>query len=352
MKSYRLQGEILAPVHIGTGQTWEPLEYHIDSQTKLLHRFSTEEILIDLEPSELEQFYQFNDSGDLNAVKLFITQKARERSKGSNHGAIVVTSAVAKLYDEKIDDISNQLLIGPMIRSKSKQQVFIPGSSLKGAIRTAIISELAKNSKLPKPNPFGREVWRFEADVLRYRDAKQDPFRAVKIADADLTPDATFICQVFNIRKNREGNLDQTSIQLIHEVTHSNLSSKIYGEKVTFETELRLDIPLMNQRAVSQKFSIEQIKNSCNRFYRDKMNMEHEKFYVSSPLAEFSEELLKEPVGENECIIRVGRFSGVESVTLDEYRDPQPPGRNRGWGRSRNIADGKFPMGWVKISIL
>ena len=77
--------------------------------------------------------------------------------------------------------------------------------------------------------------------------------------------------------------------------------------------------------------------------------MEHDKFYMGSSLSEYSQALLNENFTENEFIIRVGRHSGVESVTLDEYRNPQPPGKVKSWGNTRNIADGFYPMGWIKM---
>jgi len=355
MKIYRVIGELLSPIHIGTGKVWEPLDYYIDSAKNRLYPFSSEKILTQLNEKEKQEFYNLIEDDDIDRIRQFIIQKAKSLISHNNGRAILATPSVSQLYKDKIHDIHNQLLIQPMIRLTGHHCVYIPGSSLKGAIRTAIVSELAQVSGLPKPKPFGREVWNFESDVLKCRDAKSDPFRAVKLADANLDDDASFVCQVANARRDRNGKLDATSIQLIHEVTHSVISSEEYGKHITFETELRLDDGLMNQKGgVSQRITLDQILDSCNRFYKDKMDMEHEKFYDNSQsLAENeSKKLFDQAFDKNECLIRVGRFSGVESVTLDEYRDPQPPGREKKWGTSRNIADGKYPMGWVKLRII
>ena len=92
--------------------------------------------------------------------------------------------------------------------------------------------------------------------------------------------------------------------------------------------------------------------NAVAELYDDKMQMEHDKFYTGSALSEFSQILLDEKIADNEFLLRVGRFSGVESVTLDKYRDPQVPDKSKGWGNTRNMADGKFPMGWMKLSVV
>ncbi|MBI5142700.1 MAG: hypothetical protein HZA20_11020 [Nitrospirae bacterium] len=47
----------------------------------------------------------------------------------------------------------------------------------------------------------------------------------------------------------------------------------------------------------------------------------------------------------------LGRFSGAESVTLDGYRNPRPPGNRRVWGTSRFMVEQMYPLGWVKVSV-
>lgn len=44
---------------------------------------------------------------------------------------------------------------------------------------------------------------------------------------------------------------------------------------------------------------------------------------------------------DGEFLLRVGRFSGKMSITLDNHRSGNEP-------KSRNLAEGKYPMGWIK----
>jgi len=48
---------------------------------------------------------------------------------------------------------------------------------------------------------------------------------------------------------------------------------------------------------------------------------------------------------EKEFLLRVGRFSGRDSITFDHRAKPDSP-------KTRNLADGKYPMGWIKCKIL
>jgi len=49
-----------------------------------------------------------------------------------------VTNEIEHLYLSKIEDTQNQLLIGPFIRTAGENRVYIPGSSIKGAIKNSI----------------------------------------------------------------------------------------------------------------------------------------------------------------------------------------------------------------------
>ncbi|MDZ7260517.1 MAG: hypothetical protein ONB05_00145, partial [candidate division KSB1 bacterium] len=206
------------------------------------------------------------------------------------------------------------------------------------------ISERAVKSGLPKPKNFMEEV-HFEAKVLNYSDAKNDPFRAIKISDALLDPDATLIAEVKNVRKNRRGHLEAISIQMFSEVTHS----KISGKELTFTTKLWIDNDLQHKKGVSQTITIDEIIQANQAFYLDKMKLD-DAFYQQSEVQPCSSQLLRESFDNNSFPLRIGRFSGVWSVTLDKYRNPQPP-RGRGYGHSKNVADGKFPMGWIKVTV-
>jgi hypothetical protein len=86
-------------------------------------------------------------------------------------------------------------------------------------------------------------------------------------------------------------------------------------------------------------------------FYKDKMEQEHKIFYKGSEVEKISDQLLNISFDDNSFLLRLGRFSGVESVTLDKYRNPKPSGKKSVWGTSRNLAEGLFPIGWIKVTV-
>jgi len=58
----------------------------------------------------------------------------------------------------------------------------------------------------------------------------------------------------------------------------------------------------------------------------------------------------------NETLIRIGHFSHVECITLDEVRKPRTrrgrDGRPLPWGKTRTLANGIYPFGWAKLEFL
>lgn len=343
MKKYRLRGIILAPLHIGTGNQIEPFDYVI--RNGKLHRISLEDFVYQLSQDKRGIFEDMVDRGDLNRIRKYLIEEV-DLEKHSAY-SVAVSEEIERLYLSKIDHIQNQLLIDPFIRTGAENNPYIPGSSIKGAIRTALISRVAQNSNLPQPKGY-REELEFESRLLGYTGkGKNDPFRGVKVMDGILPSGSTVVSQVRNVTKGRNGNLEPNNIQLICEVTHS----KVSGRSIAFESNLTLDSNLFSANYLSKSFAIEDIRKACNSFYKDKLRMEDEKFYSTSRVSQVSNSLLNEDMEDDSFLIRLGRFSGVESVTIDNYRNPQPPGRKGIWGTSRNLVEMKYPLGWIKIKV-
>jgi CRISPR-associated protein Csm5 len=341
MGKYRLQCEILSPVHIGAGDEIDPLDYIIDGGR--LYRIAFEKFVMAMTDVERSRFEALLNKGDLIGVREYIV--AHVDKVRSSRYSIEVSKQVENLYKSKLGHPQNQLRICPFTRSPGEYKAFIPGSSIKGAIRTAIVSEIAKTSRLPKPRS-PEEEREFESKVLGYKDAKSDPFRAVKVGDESLKKEDLTVREVKNVLKKKEGGLASNEIQLMFEVSHSSIT----GKEVRFDTAISIDEGLLNTKFLGRAIGFEEIARSCKDFYTEKMENEHKKFYKGSEVEPFSNHLLNTPTDKGSFIIRLGRFCGVESVTLDDYRNPRPPGNKTVWGTSRNLAEGLYPMGWVKVT--
>jgi len=341
MKRYKIKGKILSPVHIGTGLEIEPFDYVI--KEKKFYKISLEGFLTNLTKAEKNKFNELISQNNINDIRGFIIENWNPK-KYSFEYSCDVTEEVNKIYGNNIANIENQLLINPFIRTKVRNFPYIPGSSLKGAIRTAIISELAKKTNYIK------NIRAIEAELLKCQnmkgrlDAKKDPFRAVKIRDGHLSCNATIISKIVNVSKDRNGQLKPLRIQIFNEVTYSYLSANT----IEFESELLIDEKLQKTNFLNLKIDIDLIRKSCNSFYGDKLIDEDKNFYLGTSLEKCSSELHRQKFEDNSFLIRVGRFSGVKSVTLDNYRKPGVP-KGKTWGKTKNICEMKYPLGWIKL---
>jgi CRISPR-associated protein Csm5 len=343
MTSNTILCEVLSPVHIGTEKEINALEYVI--RDGKLYKISFERFVATMDTATRSEFEDIIDRGNLVELRKFVAKRVTLDQDAVYD--IEVSRTIERMYEDKFDDIRNQLLINPFFRTQDERIPVLPGSSFKGAIRTAILSQLAKQKKPLQPRNF-REERVFEQAILGCDDAKSDPFRGLKIRDRSLHNEVMQIRTIENVSKKRGGPLGPTGVQMNCEVTCSMLT----GKQLEFKTELIFDDLLFSSGYVSERLTPEGVKNACNAFYRPKMKMEHENFYKNSDVDGPSSQLLDVPFMEDSFLVRIGRFSGVESVTLDEYRNPRPPGRRRGWGSSRNLADGLYPMGWVKATFV
>ncbi len=342
MKTFKLQCEILSPIHIGAGYEIDPLSYLI--QNGKLYKISFENLVASMDEAGRATFEGLIDKGNLIEIRKFVVGNINKDR--DTIFTVEVSAKVESLYKSKIGDIQNQLLINPFIRTEGASVPFMPGSSIKGAIRTAVISEAAKNGNLPAPKE-PREIYEFESKVLGYKDGKDDPFRGIKIRDKAPQKDGTVIRDVRNVSKKKGASLCANDIQIICEVTHSNIT----GKTVAFETEISFDEQLYATHFLSKSLDMEKIIRSCTDFYKDKMVQEHMKFYKNSDVEASSMQLLDTVLDKTSFLLRLGRFSGVESVTLDRYRNPRPPGNKSVWGTSRNLTEGVYPMGWMRVIV-
>jgi CRISPR-associated protein Csm5 len=368
MKHYRMRITVLSPVHIGTGEEISPFEYVIRHDAKtgywLLHRFDLAGMLADLDEDRKKKFDEAVNHAGITFMRKFI----RDHVDLPRHWFYTesVSEELASLYTEKFDDPASQLIIHACVRRPDNWSPVIPGSSIKGAIRTAIVSaEVNHLSKTEgyRPNPDNQ---RWEGEVLGYYgDIRQDPFRALSVEDTTLPDDSSSVAPVRIFKPDRgSASPDPAGIHQFYE----RIFSRLDHEEVTAEADLAINDRLGRQeyssdreirQAVTMPLSAEGIARTCRDFYRPKMEQDHQKFYqTSASLEQCNKPLLDETYGELEFPLRLGRFSHCECVTVDNFRQPHTRRDKNGkplpWGTTRSLLagdEGDLAMGWIKVSL-
>ena len=383
---YTLTVEPITCVHIGTGEQLSPLDYKISRSKQgndLFVNFSSDSILkrIAADPKKSAEFERLSSGGDMKALAGFF----HENAKNADINYIChCTREFLKIWEENKDKdpLQNGRFVEQMYRQGMRP--VIPGSSLKGAVRTAVLNQFLSQVSDEKYDGLLDELNRYKNDnskkkfegkmqqeLLNFNDAKNDPFRALQFGDCVFDGRGTQIVGALkNIKTDRDGEVvEHNTSQILAEAIKGYFLRNGTDANLAGEARFALDVDLAEEKAVSKKITIQDIVNACNYFYWREFKTEYEKFYKNAcgsecdAITKLHKELkavAEDAQKQNEFIIRVGRWSQVEFVTFDEnFRSPKT---RRGkddkplpYGKTRTVFnyDGLYlPLGWCKCSFV
>lgn len=403
-RRYTLEIEPLTAVHIGSGKTLNPLDYMLydiklrGGKKRIYMKYNTDKILHKLvETGGVETLTAFNratEAGNFKALQRFFHDKINGAARDDVLDVFMdypcdITKGFERLYNSKQegDPTQNALEVQQMYRPTGKRGAVIPGSSIKGAVRTALLNHILikemgddEYDRLKSMGHNGKREKDIQKAALRIdkcisekaNDAQKDPLRCVSFSDGKIDPRASLVGCLNNVGLGERGALELSDMQIIAETAAGTLAGYGYKALVT----AAIDESLQNVKgdegfAFARKFNMAGIARACNWFFKrqfeaDSENHESEysKFYDGQPDGMELIERLKEIVDSidesdtSRFLLRVGRWSGVEYVTLgNDFREPDTPirqGRKMPYGTTRTLLDmdGKrLPMGWCQVKV-
>jgi CRISPR-associated protein Csm5 len=402
--SYRLHITPLSPVHIGTGESYEPTNYVIDDG--VLHEFDTGAAMAAFSAEDRKELLAIaNRKPDENMIKNLqgFFYDRRDKLKAWAVNAIPVLPGVADLYATRVGQTANREADGKQVLNRLEidrtgynpitRKPVLFGSSLKGAVRTALLNQVNGGYRAHER----KGLHEFQGRLFRYRDSEdgklyleRDPMRLFQISDAywKQEPDlpAAQIHLAVNRKKaavvdekghQRESMAEKKQLYQILECVPSwcyrAFSAQINLQDVNNLGDLRR-LPGPNLR-----YSIQTIAGSCNDFYRDIFAAEIKqlsargylcKHWAQNALHVF--DVAKNKIQRGEAfLLRVGRHSGAESVTVSgarngnikimEGKDPVTgkqrfsyAGAPKTFWLAANAKDQQsslLPFGWVLVEI-
>ncbi len=191
LSSHTLALTPLSPIHIGCGEDFEPTNYVIEDG--LLYGFDpSRAALTELQRNKLGAAAR---SGSLAGIQKFFRDNAAA-FKPHAHVVMPVAKGVASQYEKRLGEaanwessgrtVFNQLEIERHVFTGPLQQPFIPGTSFKGALRTAWLDEL-NGGRDPRDVEFkyngeAKSTTRMETTLLG-GDFQTSPLRLLKVAD-------------------------------------------------------------------------------------------------------------------------------------------------------------------------
>ncbi len=334
--------EILSPIHIGNGEKWFARgDYIIDN--KKLHIINFDKFTLNLLTKNTQAFNDY-----IQEIKNNNTYSLTEFIKEYK---LNYQEYIIKSFDINFD--INTKEINQTIKTSGKP--YIPGSSIKGAIRTAILW----NFKLPEDGEeviYNNEKDYIGDDLFTYRIGKDiiHYFRNLIITDSQpLNKDNLKIKEVniISLKLNRK-----TSIPIISEFIEKGSS--------TIEIKLK-GIKEEDGSDFLQKGSDDGLINGVNVYYKDRIESELKilkKNNINSSIIMFYNKLLEYSEEKNTIILRVGAYKNFYDQSIsDLLKDKQlleiqkklPPKAKiiqSPFPSTRRIIDTNFVSGWIKLT--
>ncbi|HIJ96302.1 MAG TPA: type III-A CRISPR-associated RAMP protein Csm5 [Desulfuromonadales bacterium] len=356
---YKVRLHIISPVHIGCDDVYEPTGFVVDKTAKKLIAFDQLDFVRSLTPTDRSKFMALCEKGTLESI-LDIYKFMWNLPTAPPGHAVDVSKGFLETYERVATKLNprdakqelNKFQIGRTSYLPSDQAPYIPGSALKGALRTGWLNHLncGKNN-----HPRGLE------ELLLGGTFANDPFRLVKISD--LLPVGnleTRICFAVN-KKKKTSKYEPRGPQQILEVIRHDCETVFEG-MITLHTQeqgggITKPVP------VGAEFFAK-----ATGFFGSEMDAEEIGLKgISLPATirlkmvnTFGDRYMKSVFP-----VRIGRHSGAECLTVDGVRTIKIMGKKGDhptysphsttvWlaGDSNKATTGLLPFGWVALEVL
>lgn len=385
MTVYRFRATPLTPIHVGDGNALTPEDYVIEGDH--LIQFNRAATLRDMKPETRRQLEERLERNDFQAAQEILRKSVQPRHHRCRIQIGGESKAdLLKAVGNPLDPMVRQRAVQGFVRNPLTGQPYLPGSALKGAIRTAVVNAFTQKHRdsikqivtpLLENSSQRRNAWKaLETEALNFefRQLQEDPFRLIKVADAELPANRTRVDKVWPVK--RDGREDTKGIQMHFERLLSRGDGIEDGE---FTVELELDeLAAKDARVkVGRRFDFEAIRLACNSFYTGRILAEQRRFFADAQPPERiygaqglikinpDKVLVAKSIQERGLLLRVGRFSHFESLSVEHVRQgwnaqkkqpfkPGEEGSSRTLCRCRSNAEGAslaLPFGWLLLKL-
>ena len=361
-RTLSLHLKVLSPLHIGCGEVYEPTSFVVKREKNVLVSFNTLHFLAGLDDKLLGEFSAIckkGTSASLLEVYNFIDRHAQDMDGLT----VELTPALVEHYqkvlnlsENKIKNELNQFSLFRTAFNALDSSVYIPGSAIKGSIRTAVLnlrhathyqSDLQKQQlNIPQNDKNATQILEKLEEELLGGDFKDSPFSLLKVSDFHLvSPVRRRI--VYAVYKKKNPN--NSPPQKLHQIV------EIIEPGAVFAGTLTLLPPPDNSPVLPEKaLRLDEVENALQTFYGKELERERGEA-AAIPTARY-------PVFTDDVLpLRIGRHSGAECVTVEGQRiikilkkNQRPEYRANAttiWFAAEN-KEGKGelrPFGWVAL---
>ena len=326
----------LTPIHIGCGIDFDPTGYVIDDGV-LFHFDAAQVPLNEADRRALLGAVQRPGAEALLSVQRFFHERS-PACIGAARLAVPVAAGVAVQYAKRIGSVAqaeargqrvtNNLEIERTSHHPHTGMAYLPGSSLKGAMRTAWLDKINNG----RPGQSGEKASALEARLLDGGKFETDPFRLVRVGDAQ---GAAVASQVVFSTNHKKREVVRDGVLLLGRGPTARRECVAPAQWAALRFDLSLDglagqhIDRKTPAPAGRIGDWQRLAAACQRYYLprlrvlldllDTRRLAHPAWLagVRALLSELAPQMARGEV----VLLRAGRHSGAESVTLDGVRD-------------------------------
>ncbi|MCA3176817.1 MAG: hypothetical protein ING36_15020 [Burkholderiales bacterium] len=335
LRHHRLHLTPLSPIHIGSGEDFEPTNYIIEDR-----------VLYSFDPSQamLTEAQRARLQADANRASLLGLQSFfRDNSalfKPHARVLIPVSTGVASHYEKNIgravntesqgNQVFNRFMIERTQYSGLQAWPYIPGSSFKGCLRTGLLDELNQSQPVTRPDELqnGRALINKVEQRLLNGDFSTSPLRLLKPGDfMPCYEPARRIMYAVNRKKER---ILKNGIEIQAKGLTARKESILHGQYRLFGADLVLTSVAPHQhekptRALEQLATLAPVVQASNRYHLERFHNElallAKRGFVDPVWQRSVEQLFSGALGSKlqagqAMLVRLGRYGGAESKTL------------------------------------
>lgn len=361
--SYKLILKPITPVHIGDGEQVHPYEYVLLED--YLYKFNPAALYENLTEKDKELF-QKNVAQSFIALRNWLGN-IYDESLGYE-SKIKASAAFTENYNKKLRSGENYveenlLALRSFVNTSGK--AYIPGSSLKGALKGAYIYSMGKKLNIfdytVKKDNIGRidtkqSEWKKSADyensILYKKSHLSDPFKSIRITDSIPVDEVLEVYDLATFTYKKQNDSFEKGVSYYALCTKSAFSA---NEEIAFEMGLNIFEGYYTSKGIKIKITLEDILASVNEkaadiivneidFYNSKAKYDKTKVLYEN-LKVLYEALDK----KSEALIRIGKGSGFDSTTFNLANLRR---NNQTDSNSRNLGEKQYPLGWAVMKIV
>jgi CRISPR-associated protein Csm5 len=298
------------PLHIGCDEVYEPTSFVIDTKTRELISFETATFLEHFDSDALDKFSAICKKGTIVSL-LELLKFMRSQAEFADGQRVSLPPAFLEHYEStlslplnenRVKQELNNFQIKRTAFDPLSTSAYIPGSAIKGSIRTAILNLRNQGKRLPQQ----RNNRNLQEDLLdfSFRNLESDPFRLLKVSDFFPVGEAKRAIVYAVDQKKKISDKDaQAPYQIL--------------ETVVAETEFIGNLTLFAPPqgcGIRHPLTMDEIQKAILSFYgAEKKREDQELATIGCPPIQL-------PMDAKTPPLRLGRHSGAECVTVNGQR--------------------------------